>query len=80
MCLMDGRKLLYARVVNGQQTFFSVDFWVSFLFTFVYILGVKKQSCLTSFCRKNDSQCDRKKELDAMGEEMEWFLYVVSLA
>ena len=34
---------------------------------------LKSIRCSTSFCRKNDSQFDRKKKLEAMREEREWF-------
>ena len=75
MLLVEGRKLLDAQVFNGRQkllklslqTFFSMDFW-----EFCY-LKLKNIRCSRSFCRKNDSQFDRKKELEAMREEREWF-------
>ena len=86
MYLMEGRKLLYAQVFNGRQklltlplqAFFCGFLRVSFLFTRIYILGVKKHSCSASFCRKNDSRFDRKKEFEAMRQERE-LLFVICI-
>ena len=55
---MKGRKLLYAEVFNGRQkslklslkTSFSCVFLrVLFLFTLIYILGVKKHTLFKTF-------------------------------
>ena len=69
MYLMEGRKLL--DVQGSLQTFFSVDFW-EFCFSSHFYTCLVLNS-MHSFCRKNDSQFDRKKELEAMREEREWF-------
>ena len=58
MYLMEGRKLLYAQVFIGRQkllklllqTLFLCGFLrVSFLFTLIYILGVKKHTWFNTF-------------------------------
>ena len=80
MYLMEGRKLLDAQVFNGGQkllkpslqSFFFCGFLRVLFFSHFYIyLELKSIRCSTSFCRKNDSQFDRKKELEAMREERE---------
>ena len=57
---MEGRKLLNLSL----QTLLSRGFLrFLFLFTILYILGVKNRTCLSNFCRKKDRQFDiRKKE------------------
>ena len=78
MYLMEGRKLLDAQVFNGRQKLlklykrlFSVDFWeFCFYSRFYKYLELKS---IRSFCRKNGSQIDKKKELEAMREERKWF-------
>ena len=56
------------------QSFFFCGFLrVLFLSHFYTYLELKSIRCSTSFCRKNDSQFDRKKELEAMRKEREWF-------
>ena len=72
---MEGRKLLDAHVLNGRQeiakhivTNFR-RFLKLFLFTLLNILKLKSIHCSTSFCRKKENQLDRKKEIEAMGEE-----------
>ena len=69
MYLIEGRKLLYDQVFNEKQrllklllqTFFSVDFWEFSFFSHLYTyVELKSIRCSTSFCRKNDSQFDRK--------------------
>ena len=69
MYLIEGRKLLYDQVFNEKQrllklllqTFFSVDFWEFSFFSHLYTyVELKSIHCSTSFCRKNDSQFDRK--------------------
>ena len=67
---MEGRELLDAHVFNRRQEiedcykpFFSVDFLDCCFFSLLHIyLELKRTPCLTSICRKNDSQFDRKKE------------------
>ena len=58
MCLMEGRKLLYAQVFNRRQkllklsleTFFFCGFLrASFLFTLIYMLGLKKHALINKF-------------------------------
>ena len=80
MHLIEGRKLLDPQVSNGRQkllklslqTFFSVDFCeFCFFSNFYTYLELKSIRYSTSFCRRNDSQFDRKKELEAMREEKE---------
>ena len=82
MYLIEGKKLLDAQVFNGRQkllklssqTSFFVDFWEFYFFSHFHThLDLKSIRCSTSFCRKNDSQFDRKKELQAMKDEREWF-------
>ena len=79
---MECRKLLDAQVFNGWQkllkqllqTVFSVDFWEFCFFSHFYTyLELKSIHFPTSFSRKNDSQFDRKKELEAIREEREYF-------
>ena len=65
MYLMDGRKLLN---LSLQKLFFRGFLKFLFLFTILYILGVKKH---TLFCKK-DSQFDRRKR-QAIKEEKELF-------
>ena len=69
MYLIEGRELLYDQVFNEKQrllklllqTFFSVDFWEFSFFSHLYTyVELKSIRCVTSFCRKNDSQFDRK--------------------
>ena len=47
--------------------FFSVDFWeyrfFSHLYTYFELKNIRSSK---NFCLKNDSQFDRKKELEAM--------------
>ena len=78
MYLMESRKLLDAQVFNGRQKLLKPSLQTFFLWIFesfvsfhTYILELKSMCCSTSFCRKNDSQFDRKKELEAMREERE---------
>ena len=86
MYLMEDRKLLDTQVFNGRQklfklssqTFFSVDFWEFCFFSLFYTyLKLKSIRCSTSFCHKNNSLFDRKKEL--WGKKGNAFLFVVSL-
>ena len=76
MYLMEGRKLLDAQVFNGRQILLKVYLQTFFLWIFESFVPFhtfinKCIRCSTSFCRKNDSQFDRKKELEAMREERE---------
>ena len=51
-----------------------MDLWEFCFFSHFYAcLDLKSIRCPTSFCRKNDSQFDRKKELQAMMDEKEWY-------
>ena len=79
MYLMEGRKLLYTQVFIGRQKLLkllldSVFMWIfefrffSHLYTYVELKSIRGS---TRFYRKNDSQFDRKKELEAMREERE---------
>ena len=77
MYLMEGRKLLDAQVFNGRQKLLKLSFetffvWIfeSFLHFHTY-LDLKSIRCSTSFSRKNNSQFDRKKELQAVRDERE---------
>ena len=78
---MEDRKLLDAQVFNRTAeiaetivtNFFILCGFlrVLFHFTLSIILRFKKHSCSISFCRKNDSQFDKKKELQSMRDERE---------
>ena len=51
-----------------------MDLWELCFFSHFYAcLDFKSIRSSTSFCRKNDSQFDRKKELQAMMDEKEWY-------
>ena len=79
---MEGRKLLDAHVINGRQEIAkpivtsTVAPWIFEIFVsldyFVHTWS-QKAYCLTSFCRKKDSQLRRKEETSAMKEERELF-------
>ena len=54
--------------------FFFVDFWEFCFFShFHTYLDLKSIRCSTSCSCKHGSQFDRKKELQAMRDEKEWF-------
>ena len=80
MYLMEGWKLLDVQVFNGQQKLLKlyelIFLWIfeNFAFFSHFYTSLELKS-IRSFCRKSDSQFDRKKELDAMRE----FFYVVSM-
>ena len=80
---MEGRKLLYAQVFDGWQKLLKLSLQTLFLWIFESFvsfhthihtwLELKNMRRSTSFCRKYYSQIGRKKELEAMREEREWF-------
>ena len=65
MYLMEARNLLDTQVFNGRQKkpFFLWIFesFVSFLSHFYTYFELKSIRCSARFCRKKDSQFDRKK-------------------
>ena len=63
-----------------RNFFFVVFFfWELCFFSHLYAyLELKSMRCSTSFCRQNDSQFDRKKELEVMRKKGNDFLHVVS--
>ena len=79
MYLMEGSKLLDAKVLDGRQeiakpivTIIFVP-WIFLVFCFFLLLfytylELKSMHCSTSFCHKKDSQFDRKKEMEAMNK------------
>ena len=70
MYLMEARELLNLSL----PTLFFVDFSDFCFFSLFYTyLELKSRYCSTSFCRKKDSQFDRKKELKAIKDERELF-------
>ena len=78
MYLMEGRKLLDAYVFNELLKIakpivtYSVEFlYFCLISNFCTYLELKCVCCSKSFCRKKDSEFDRKKEMEAMKEERE---------
>ena len=79
MNFMEGKKLLYAQVFNGRQKLLKLSLQTFFQWIFCFFShfhtcsDLKRIRYSTSFCCKNDSQFDRKKELQAIRDERGWF-------
>ena len=73
---MEDGRMLDAHIFNGCITNIVVswifEIFLSFALFYAY-LELKSIHCLTSICRKKDSRFDRKKEMEAMEEEREFF-------
>ena len=72
--LMDDTRLLN---LSLQTLLFRGFLRFFFLFSLLHMLRVKKHNYSKSFCRKKNSQFNRKKDMVAMNEERE--LFFVSL-
>ena len=85
---MEGRKLLDAHVYNGWHENtkpivtniivpWIFEIFVSFHYFIHTYMELKSIHYLISFCRKKDSQYDRKKETEAMKEERELLIFCI---
>ena len=86
--MMKNVYLLDAHVFNGRQEIakpivtnllFHGFLRFLFLFTILYILGVKKHTLFKKFLSQKDSQFDRTKETYAMKEKVKVWLVKVCM-